>query len=148
MPTQRDRLTTFCKELAITASAKSDILDLKAIRDIAVGRVPYLVALTSTAFTDAGSDSTLTVALETDDAEAFPSAVARQTFGTFLALTAAGVMLGGGPIPLAINAFIERWGRLDLSVANGNFTTCGLTAFLTFDPQKYKPYATNIGPNF
>ena len=145
MTVQRDRLTTFALKKAITSSAKSDIINLKEIRDIAVGRVPWIRALVTTAFTDAGNDSTLTLKLETDDAEAFGSAVARQTLGTFAALSPVGAEL---LVPLQINAWIEQFGRLDLAVANGDFTTAAITAYITFDPHHFRAYKTPIGPNF
>lgn len=141
-----DLLTTFCRDQAITASAKSDILDLKAIyRDIGVG-VPLFLALHVTqAFTDAGSDSTVTPSIETDDLEAFGSATPRLVLPVLPALSAVGL-----PLVIAIGPgiFVERWVRLDFTVAGGNLTTGKITAYLTPDVEIWRGYRTPIGPSF
>ena len=144
----RDALATFALSQAITASAKSNIIDLKAIRDIAIGVPLYLWCGLDEAMTDAGSDSTIAVTLETDDAEAFGSATLRQTFGTFAALGALGKLLTDWPLLFSPGAFVERWARLDFTVANGNLTTGKVTAFITPNPQLWRGYARAGGPSF
>jgi len=146
---QRDALATFAKAQAITASAKSDIIDLKAaIRDIAVGTPLYLVCSVDVAFTDAASDSTVTVALETDDLEAMGSPVIRQTFGIFPALSAIGKILNDTPLFIQPNVLIEKFCRLDFTVTGGNLSTGSITAYITDTPQLVRTYARSGGPVF
>lgn len=84
----------FSDAQAVTASAAStNIVDLGSPRNIGVGCELYLVCAVTTAMTDAGSDSTITVILETDDNDSFSSATTAQTIGTFAATSAAGTRL-------------------------------------------------------
>jgi hypothetical protein len=133
-----DAQNLFSDAQAITASAAStNLIDFGSARDIGVGRELYLVVVVDTTFTDAGSDSTVTVTLETDDNEAFSSATAVQTIGTFAALTAAGSRLVARLQP---DAGWEQYVRAYYTVANGNLTTGALTAFLTTDIQAWTAY--------
>lgn len=137
---QRDKYTTFSDAQAVTADAASDVLNLKAIRNIGVGARPlYVVVQCVVAMTDSSSNSTCTVTVETDDAEAFSSATTTQTLGTFAALSPIGTRLE--PMALIAN---EQWVRLKYTMANGNLTTGSFTAFLTPDPQLYTAFADNV----
>lgn len=132
----------FSNAQAITASAAStNQLDLLALRDIGVGQDIYFVALVAVAFTDASSDSTVAVTLETDSDPAFGTpTLAVQTIGTFAALSAIGSRLVAKLQPLAI---FERYMRVYYTVANGNLTTGSITSFLVMDAELFRAYADN-----
>lgn len=133
-----DAQNLFSDAQAITASAAStNLIDLGSARDIGVGQELYVVAVVDIGFTDAGSDSTVTVTLETDDNAAFTSAATVQTIGTFAALTAAGSRLVARLQP---SAAWEQYVRAYYTVANGNLTTGSLTVFLTIDIQAWTAY--------
>lgn len=133
-----DAQNLFSDAQAITATAASDnLIDFGSARDIAVGRELYVVIIVDTAFTDAGSDSTVAVTIETDDNAAFSSATTIQTIGTFAALSAAGTRLIARLQP---EAGWEQYVRLQYTVANGNLTTGALTAFLALDIQAFTAY--------
>lgn len=127
---------------AVTAAAAStDYIDLGAVRNLGVGENLYAVVICTVAMTDAGSDSTLAVTLETDDNSSFSSAVARQTIGTFAALSAAGTRYVARLQPDVIN---ERYLRAYFTPANGNLTTGTFSVFLTTNIDAYTSYADNI----
>ncbi len=133
-----DAQNLFSDAQAVTASAAStNLIDLGSARDIGVGRELYFVVIVDVAFTDAGSDSTVTVIIQTDDNSGFGSAVTAQTIGLFAALTAAGSRLIAR---LAPEAGWEQYIRAFYTVANGNLTTGSLTAFLTTDIQAWTAY--------
>lgn len=133
-----DAQNLFSDAQAITASAVStNIIDLGSARDIGVGRELYLVVLVDTAFTDAGSDSTVQVDIQTDDNAAFASATTLKTVGTFAALSAVGSRLIERLNP---DLAWEQYIRLNYTVANGNLTTGSLTAFLTVDVHAWTAY--------
>jgi len=134
-----DRQFRFSNAQAITASAAStDLVDLEAARDMGVGRTLYVVVVCTTAMTDASSNSTVAVAVETDTAAAFSSATSAQTIGTFSATSAAGTQF---IVPLAQFTTAERFIRLYYTVANGDLDTGSFTAFLTDAPAQYVTYA-------
>jgi len=65
-----DALTSFSIDQAVTATAISDVIDIKQgtdndTRDIGAGDPLYLLISTGDVVTDSGSDATLTVTLET-----------------------------------------------------------------------------------
>lgn len=125
----------------LTTEASTNLIDLGAIRNMGVGEDIYFVIQVDTAFTDASSNSTMAITLETDDNASFSSATTAQTIGTFAALTAAGTRLVAKLQPDAIN---ERYLRVKYTVANGDLTTGAFTAFLTNNIQAYTSYADGI----
>lgn len=138
-----DKQTLFSDAQAITASAASDnSIDLGSVRNIGVGKELYLVFIVTTAFTDSGSDSTVTPKLETDDNSSFSSAATVRTFDTLAALTAAGTKRAYRLEPYNDAGIFERYIRVYYTVANGNLTTGAITAFLSLDVQAWKPYAS------
>lgn len=133
-----DAQNLFSDAQAITASAAStNLIDFGSARDIGVGRELYLVVVVDVAFTDAGSDSTVAVTVQTDDNAGFASATTVQTIGTFAALTAAGSRLVARLQP---DAGWEQYVRVYYTVANGDLTTGSLTSFLTTDIQAWTAY--------
>lgn len=136
-----DKKLTFSDAQAITAAAAStDVLDFSEARDLGVGEPLYIVVLVDTAFTDSGSNSTLSVALETDSSESFTPDATRTLF-TFPALSAAGTVKISRIGPDDIN---QRYCRLYYTPNNGDLTTGAVTAFITHDIQAWKAYADNI----
>jgi hypothetical protein len=122
----------------LTTEAGTDYIDLGSNRNLGVGEDLYFYAIVTVAFTDSGSDSTMTLSLETDDNTAFSSATTAQTIGTFAALAAIGTRLVAKLQP---DVIVERYLRLKYTVANGNLTTGKFTAGLCHDIQAFTAYA-------
>lgn len=125
----------------LTTEASTNLVDFGAARNLGVGEDLYFVIIVDTAFTDASSNSTMTITLETDDNASFSSATTAQTIGTFAALAAAGTRLAVKLQPDKIN---ERYLRVKYTVANGDLSTGKFTAFLTKDLQAYTSYPDGI----
>jgi hypothetical protein len=131
----------FSDAQAVTAAAGStNTIDFGAARDMGVGEQLYVVVVVDEAFTDAGSDSTVVVAIEGDSTSTITPDYTRDLF-TFAALSAVGTVkiAAMGPDDLQY-----RYARLKYTPANGNLSTGKFTAFLTKDIQKWKAYATNL----
>lgn len=140
-----DKQLEFSYQQAITATAAStNYIDLASIRNIGVGERLYLVFHVATAFTDSGSDSTVTPSLQTDDNSSFSSAATARTYDVFAALTAINTykyydletrdgMLQAGPY--------ERYAQIMYTVANGNLTTGSISAFIVHDIAAWKAFA-------
>ena len=125
----------------LTTEASANLLDLAEARNLGVGENLYVVAVVKTAMTDAGSDSTMKLTLETDDNAAFSSATERQTIGTFAALSAAGARLVARLAPEVIN---ERYLRVKYTVANGDLTAGKFTVAIVKDLQAFTAYADSL----
>jgi hypothetical protein len=137
-----DAHNQFSDAQAVTATAAStNLLDLGAVRNLGAGENLYVAVVCDVAMTDSGSDSTLTVTVETDDNASFSSATTAQTVGTFAALSAIGTSLIARLSPTAIN---ERYMRLKYTTANGDLSTGSFTAFLVKDVQNYTSYADGL----
>jgi hypothetical protein len=137
-----DAENRFSNAQALTATANSDnVLDLGlAGRDIGAGEVLYIVVVVTTAFTDSGSDSTITVTLVTDDNSSLSSVATLATLGVFPALSAVGARIVYA-IPPGL-AF-ERYIALAYTATGGSLTTGAVTAVITKDVDAYKSYAAN-----
>lgn len=125
----------------LTTEAGTDYIDLGSNRNLGVGEELYFFAVVTVAFTDSGSDSTMTLSLETDDNSSFSSATSAQTIGTFAALSAIGTRLVAKLQP---DKIVERYLRLKYTVANGDLSTGKFTAGLTKNIQAFTAYADNI----
>ena len=69
-----DAHNLFSDSQAVTATAVSEnLIDFGSARDIGVGRELYLLIVVTVVMTDASSDSTVAVTIETDDNEGFSS---------------------------------------------------------------------------
>lgn len=134
-----DQSELFSSAQAITAAAAStNSLDLRAERRLGVGARPlYVVSQVTTAFTDSGSNSTLTVKMRTDTDSALGSTADLFTIGTFAALAAVGDMLVA-PVAFGAN---ERYVDLYYTPNNGDLSAGAVTSFLTADPQYWNAYA-------
>lgn len=137
-----DLQNQFSSAQAITASAAStNYIDLGLNRNVGVGEALYVGFVVTTAFTDSGSDSTVTVSLETDDNTSFSSPATAQTVGTFAALSAAGSRL---VVRLQVDKIVERYLQARYAVTNGNLTTGAITSFLTHDIDAFNAYANGF----
>lgn len=140
----RDANLTFSKEdEALSEVVSENIIDLSAVRDAAVGgRVPYFVSYVTTALTDSGNNSNMTLILQTDSVEAFNSATNTRTLGVFATNAAVGARIG--PIALSPSDLNEQYAGILYSPGNGNFTTAKFTSFITFDPHLWTTYPDNV----
>lgn len=132
----------FSDAQAITAAAGStNTIDLGAVRDIGTGENVYVFVSVDVAFTDAGSDSTLTVALEGDSTTTFTPDGTQDLF-TIPALAAIGniyyAKLSPGSAPLQY-----QYIRLKYTPNNGNLSTGSVTAGLIVGEFKAPAYAKN-----
>ena len=125
----------------LTTAGSTNVVDLNDVRNIAAGQPVYVESLVRTAMTDAGSDSTMTLTVETDDNAAFNSPTSLQTIGTFTATSAAGTKLS---VALAITDSYQRYIRVKYTVANGNLTTGKFSTYLTLMPSVNTAYADGI----
>lgn len=137
-----DSQLQFSSAQAVTAAAGStNTLDLGAVRDIGSGEPLYLVVTVTTAMTDAGSDSSVTIAMEGDSTTTFTPDGTENVL-LIPAVSAAGASffaaLNPGSLPLQF-----QYVRLLYTPNNGNLTTGSFTAFLTKDIAKYRAYAKN-----
>jgi hypothetical protein len=132
-----DKALLFSDAQAITAAAAStDYADLGSARDLGLGENLYVAVTVDVAFTDAGSDSTLAVALESDDNTGFATPVSTTLF-TIPALAAIGAKFYARISPEAAN---QRYIRLYYTPANGNLTTGSVTAAIVTDIDKQVNY--------
>jgi hypothetical protein len=137
-----DAQNLFSDEQAITVTAaSSNIIDLGVERRIGTGEPLHVDVLLDEAMTDAGSDSTITVTLESDDNSGFASPAVVATIGTFAALSAAGTRK---LLIIPPDVSTERFIRLNYTVANGALTTGKVTAFVALGIDAYRSYADNI----
>ena len=137
---------------AITATAASvDQIDLgplgqgQTVRDIGVGYTQYLVVRTVAAFNNLTS---LTFTLQTDDNAGFatPAQVWASAAIPLAQLTANRVQ---AIVPIPPGVPIERFLRMNYTVAGVAPTTGSVEAFIVNDAQQYRAYADaqNIAPN-
>lgn len=137
-----DALLLLSDAQAVTAAAASTShIDLGAVRNVGVGENLYVVVTVDVAFTDASSDSTLTVDLHGDSTTTFtPDGL--QTLFIIPALAAAGNVYIARISPDFASNY--RYMQLYYTPNNGNLSTGSLTAFITHDVQKFTAYADGI----
>lgn len=139
-----DAALLFSDAQAITATADStNVIDLTTARDLGVGEELYIALTVTTAFTDASSDSTLAVALVTDDNASLSSDSTVMSLVTIPALAAAGTTYFIR-VPIATLNQYERYIGLTYTPANGNLTTGAITAGIVKDIQKWKAYPSGV----
>ena len=134
-----DNELLFSDAQAVTAAAAStNSIDLGSPRDIGTGENLYLVVVVKAAMTDAGSDSSVTVALEGDSTTTFTPDATEDVL-SIPAGSAVGdvfyVRLNPGSAPLQY-----QYVQLRYTPQNGDLTTGAFTAFITHDIQKFVPY--------
>lgn len=138
-----DAHNEFSSAQAVTATAIStNVIDTGAfVKNLGVGDPLWLIVRTVTAATDAGSDATLAVTLETaDNAALSTNPVVHYTTGTlaFAAFSPAGTALIAIPLP---SADYKQYMGIRYTVASGPLTAGAFDAYLTRDPQQWRAYA-------
>jgi hypothetical protein len=141
-----DKQTLFSEAQAITATAAStNHIDLGVARNIGVGENLYLVLTVTEAFTDSGSDSTVTPSLETDEDDGFATALATiRTYDTLPALSPVGTKKIYRLDPVNDIGTYKQFLRLKYTVAGGNLSTGKITAGLVVGVEAIKDYPTNF----
>lgn len=122
--------------------ASSNIINLGlANRDPGTGRPVYLVSVVTTAFTDSGSNSTVTVRLRGDSTSTITPDATRDLF-IIPALAAVGDTFIS---PLHPRGNVEQYQYIDVQyvLTGGDLTTGNVTTFLTQDPQAWVAKANN-----
>lgn len=143
-----DANNEFSDAQAVTATAASDkTIDistlLNATTNLGAGEPIWLVVQTQTAATDASSDATLTVTLESaDDKDLTTNAVVHASSGAlaFADFSPAGSVLLAVPLPS--DEYKAHLG-VRYTVASGPLTAGKFDAFLTRDPQQWRAYANH-----
>lgn len=139
-----DNNLLFSDAQAITAAAGStNIIDTAPLftgnlgRNVGVGaQAIYVFWGVDVAFTDAGSDSTLAVTLETDDNTGMTTATTVATFVTLAALSPVGTRGIAVLPPFAYERYIGlRY------TPSSDLTTGSITAGLTLDADQWRAYA-------
>lgn len=143
-----DAQNEFSDAQAVTATAIStNVIDLgpeNTLKDIGAGEPIWLVVLTQTTATDASSDATLAVTLESDStANLATSPTTHYTTGAlaFSAFAPAGSVLAIVRLPVGL---YERYLGVRYTVANGPLTAGNFDAFLTKDIQRWRAYADRV----
>lgn len=137
-----DAALEFSTDQAVTAAAASEnVVDISDARDIGVGKKMFVVIVVKESFTDTGSNSTLSVKVQTDDNEAFGSPSDVADLLTIPALAAAGTQYVLA-LPAAVYNDYQQYVRLYYTPNNGDLSAGKLDAFVTLDPTQYKQYAS------
>ena len=141
-----DAFAEFSDSQAVTSTAISNVMDLGAtntLKNMGAGETPWLVVRTVVTATDAGSDATLAVSLESDStADLATSATLHATTGTlaFAAYATAGTTLLAVRLPAGN---YERYLGVRYTVTTGPLTAGQFDAFLTMDYGVFRAYADN-----
>lgn len=134
-----DELLKFSDAQAVTAAAAStSYLDLGIARDIGAGQLLYVAVSVDVAFTDAGSNSTLTVDLQYDSTTTF-TPDASQTLCSIPALSAIGYKR---LIPIAPQEVSYRYAQLYYTPVNGDLTTGSVSASIVLGGDLNRYYAS------
>jgi hypothetical protein len=112
-------------------------------RNLGVGEELYVFITVDVAMTDAGSDSTLTVTLQTDTDVAFGSPASLGDLIVIPAVQAAGAKFFVR-LPIANAVPYERYIRLNYTPNNGNLTTGSFSAGIVKDIDMFAPYASGF----
>lgn len=135
----RDAFDTFSKDQdisAVASAASTNVKDLRAaLRNLGIGENLNVIVAVTTAFTDAGNDSTATVTVESDDTAGFGSPVTRQTLFTIPALALAGDLFVARLQPFQTP---EQFIRLFYTIGGGNLTTGKVSAWIGSDAHLWK----------
>lgn len=134
-----DKQLEFSAAQTIATAVSTNVIPLtpvkSAARDVGVGEDLFIVLSTPTVMS--GTSPTVTVAVQTDDADTFGSAA---TLATTAALTPAD--FAKGPVVLPLPAGAEKYLRLSYT-AGGTVAAGTINAHITLDPQRWRAYARN-----
>jgi len=136
-----DKLNTFGTDQAVTTTAAStDTVDLGAARDMGNGEPMELVILCTESATASGS-ATVTFTFETDDNAGFSSAAVLASSG---AIGKASLTAGTEVLRVKVPLGVERYLRVNYTVATGPLTAGRFTAFLAHNRQANTAYASGF----
>jgi len=136
-----DNFNMFADAVAVTVSAQvGDVIDLGVDRDIGVGDPLELFLAVDTLFTADGA-GTLTIALQTDNDEAFGTPT---TLFTTAAIGKATLVAGYELAKIKVPMTTERYLRIYATVATGPMTAGKLTAGLILDRQANRHYPSGL----
>ena len=133
-----DAQSQFSNAQAITAAAAStNYVDLQKARNIGVGEELFVAVCVTTAFTDTGSDSTLTVALEGDSTSTFTPDGSQQLF-IIPALAPVGSVYYARVDPDFAGQY--QFLQLKYTPNNGNLTTGAVSAYFVKNIAKFTAF--------
>lgn len=138
---KRDKITTFSSAQAVTAQADSDnkfkMSGTPVARDLFTGGILWLVTTVDTAFTDSGSDSTLSVELMTSaDDSSYTLVQTAYIIPALAAVTTSQSTMYFAPIqPLATD---QKYIKVRYTPNNGSLSAGAVTTFITTDVQNWK----------
>jgi len=122
----------------LSTSQSTNVIDLVHSRNIGAGKYMYLECLVKESFTDSGTDSTVTLTLETDNDSAMSSPTVLQT----VAVIPAGALAGSKFKTLLPSTHdYKRYLSVKYTVANGNLTTGKVSTYLTDTDTLYKAHS-------
>jgi hypothetical protein len=140
----------FADALAVTAAAAStNYYDTGPLfsgnlgRNLGMGDNIYFSISVDTAMTDSGSNSTLTVDLQTDDNTSFSSAATVATLVTIPAVSAAGTKYFV-KMPIATTVPYERYIRIYFTPNNGDLSAGAFTVAIVKDPDNWTSYVSAV----
>lgn len=136
------KLTFDDKEQRLTTAASSNEVDLAVAEPTLGAGIKVVVeSICTTAMTDSGNDSTMTVTLEEDDNSSFSSPTTVATIGVFAATSAAGTKKS---IVIAPDTVSQRYLRAKYTVANGDLTTGNFTTYINISSDSYHAYPSGF----
>jgi hypothetical protein len=136
-----DKLNTFGTDQAVTVTAAStDIIDLSVVRDLGNGEPMELIILCTEAVTAAGA-ATVTFTFETDDNSGFSSTA---VLASTSAIGKASLTIGTEVLRVKVPLAVERYLRVNYTVATGPLTAGKFTAFLAEERQANVAYASGF----
>lgn len=112
-------------------------------RNLGISSELYISISVDVAMTDSGSDSTITVSLETDDNSSFSSIATVATLVVIPALTAAGTKYFV-KMPIATTVPYERYLQIKYTTTNGNLTTGSFTTAIVKNIDNWTSYQSAV----
>jgi hypothetical protein len=136
-----DKETLFSNDQAVTNSqASTNYIDLGSVRDIGAGApIEVFAVMTATALS-AGS-STLVAAIETDTQSSFAT---RVTLSQTPAMAKASLVAGYEFLQMKLPQGVQRYLRLNFTVATADFTAGTIRAGLILDRHAQAHYASGL----
>lgn len=129
--------------LGYVGATSSTSPPLNTGRNIGVSSEIYLAISVDTAFTDSGSNSTLTVDLQTDDNSSFSSIATVATLVTIPAVTAAGTKYFV-KLPIATTVPYERYIRIYYTPNNGDLSAGAVTVAMVKNIDNWTSYQSAV----